>query len=622
MILLTLTILFIAIILFIDGRIRSDLVALGALLTLLLFGILDVDEALSGFSNPVVLMMIGLFIVSGAILQTGLAHVIGTQLLKLGGKSETRLFIIIMIGTATIGAFISVLGTVALMLPIIVSMCSARNTSPRRFLIPLAYAGGLGGMLTLIGTPPNLVISEALHSAGGPRLTFFSFFPLGVISVICGTLIMLPLSKLFLKKKKKNSSKNQHKHQKTLTQLANEYQLTDNLFRIRVEKKSICKGVTVKSLQLPTKYGISILEMRRRKGSRHRFFNTSEQTLAVSDTQLHSNDILYVMGDIEKVKLFTQENRLTLLDRHQSEDAKEAHRLDFYNIGIAEIMLLPGSSLLQHTVKEMDFRNHYHLNVLGIQRKKQYILRHVGNEPVHLGDVLLIQGTWTNIARLSKEDSDWVVVGQPLRQAAKVPLNHKAPIAAIIMLLMVILMMFSCIPVAPVTAVLTAALLMILCGCFRSVEAAYTTINWESVVLIAAMMPMSLALEKTGASEILSSLLVNHLGNLGPYALMAGVYLTTAIITNFISNTATAVITAPIAIECATQLGCHPTPFLFAVTYGASMCFILPFSTPTNAIVMPIGHYSTTDYIKMGLPLQLSMGIIMIFVIPYFFPFY
>ena len=210
-----------------------------------------------------------------------------------------------------------------------------------------------------------------------------------------------------------------------------------------------------------------------------------------------------------------------------------------------------------------------------------------------------MQGTWNNIARLSKEDADWVVLGQPLAEAAKVTLDYKAPVAAAIMVLMVAMMVFDFIPVAPVTAVMIAGILMVLTGCFRNVEAAYKTINWESIVLIAAMLPMSLALEKTGASEYISNTLV----------------------TMFISNTATAVLLAPIALQSAIQIGVSPVPFLFAVTVGASMCFASPFSTPPNALVMPAGQYTFMDYVKVGLPLQIIMGIVMIFVLPLIFPF-
>ena len=259
--------------------------------------------------------------------------------------------------------------------------------------------------------------------------------------------------------------------------------------------------------------------------------------------------------------------------------------------------------------------------MLGIQRGGKYLLQDLKDEKMHAGDALLVQGTWNNIARLNEAQSEWVVVGQPLAEAAKVTLDHKAPIAAMIMLLMIVTMVFDFIPVPPVAAVIVAALLMVLTGCLRNVEDAYKTINWESIVLIAAMLPMSLALEKTGASTMISSSLVSHLGSYGPIILLAGIYFTTSLLTMFISNTATAVLLAPIALKAAIDTGVSPYPFLFAVTVAASMCFASPFSTPPNALVMSAGKYTFMDYVKVGLPLQVIMGIVMILILPLLFPF-
>ena len=240
---------------------------------------------------------------------------------------------------------------------------------------------------------------------------------------------------------------------------------------------------------------------------------------------------------------------------------------------------------------------------------------------MHSGDVLLVQGAWPDIARLSKDDTEWVVLGQPLEEAQKVTLDYMAPVAAIIMIAMIAMMVFDFIPVAPVTAVMIAAMLMVMTGCFRNVEAAYKTINWETIVLFAAMLPMSLALEKTGVSDYIANALAGGLGTYGPMLMMAGIYFATSLMTMFISNTVTAVLMAPIALQSATQIGVSPVPFLFAVAVAASMCFASPFSTPPNALVMKAGQYTFMDYIKVGLPLQVIMGIVMVIVLPLLFPF-
>ena len=617
---ITIGILVLSAIFFVNGKIRSDLVALCALVALLVCQILTPEEALSGFSNSVVIMMIGLFVVGGAIFQTGLAKMISSKILRLAGKSETRLFLLVILVTSAIGAFVSNTGTVALMLPIVVSLAASANVSPSRFLMPLAFASSMGGMMTLIGTPPNLVINDTLVSAGLEGLSFFSFLPVGLICVAVGILVLMPLSKIFLSGKKK---KNAGTGGKSLQQLVKEYGLASNLFRVEVCSDSTVIGKSIIELDIRRRFGLNIMEIRRGDSSRYRFLKTITQ-LTSPETTLENGDILYVSGNFDEVRRFAGECKLDILDEHHTEEAvkiQEGNSLDFYEIGIAEIIIVPTSGLINKSIKDIDLRGKFNINVLGIRRKGEYLLHDLGDIKVHGGDVMLVQGSWANIARLNKEDADWVVLGQPLAEAAKVTLDYKAPVAGVIMLLMVAMMVFDFIPVEPVTAVMIAAILMVLTGCIRNVEAAYKTINWESVVLIAAMMPMSLALEKTGASAWISNTLVQGLGSYGPIALMAGIYFTTSLMTMFISNTATAVLLAPIAMQSAAQMGISPVPLLFAVAVGASMCFASPFSTPPNALVMPAGQYKFMDYIKVGLPLQIIMGIVMVFVLPLLFPF-
>ena len=621
----TLIILGLSVVFFVWGKVRSDIVALCALIALLIFQILTPAEALSGFSNSVVIMMAGLFIVGGAIFQTGLAKMISSRILKLAGKSETRLFLLVMIVTSAIGAFVSNTGTVALMLPIVVSLAAGAGVNSGRLLMPLAFASSMGGMMTLIGTPPNLIIQDTLTGAGYEPLGFFSFLPVGLVCVAVGMLVLLPLTKIFLSEKGKKDDR--AASGKSLSQLVKEYSLADNLFRLRVTGSSDVAGKTVVDLDLRNRYGLNLMEVRRGEGSQHRFLKTVTQKLASSDTVFQEGDVLYVSGEAENVSRFADDFFLEMMDGHSSEMAAGApsstdagNTLDFYDIGIAEIVLMPTSTIIGRTVKDAGFRDKFNVNVLGIRRKKDYILHDLGKEKLHGGDVLLVQGAWQDIGRLSREDADWVVLGQPMEQAARVTLDYKAPVAALIMLLMIAMMVFDFIKVEPVTAVLIAAVLMILTGCFRSVEAAYKTINWETVVLFAGMMPMSLALEKTGVSAMISGALVGGLGS-NPYVLMAGIYFTTSLMTMFISNTVTAVLMAPIALTCAMQVGISPVPLLFGVTVAASMCFASPFSTPPNALVMPAGQYTFMDYIKVGLPLQIIMGIVMVFVLPLLFPF-
>lgn len=596
---------------FVWGKIRADIIALIALLVLAISGILTPAEALSGFSNPIVIMMVGLFVVGGAIFNTGLAKIIGAKLLSLSGDSPKRLFLVVVVGTAFIGAFVSNTGTVALMLPIVVSMATSSGASASRLLMPLAFASSMGGMLTLIGTPPNLVISEVWEEAGHAPLSFFTFLPGGLVCLTAGTLILIPLSKWFLSKK--NVDRTDSKGgAKSLAQLVDEYGLLRNLYRISVKAGSEADGKTIESLDLRRRYGIDVLEVR--NGENRGIVKKVQQQSAKPTTVLHAGDFVYIRGHERQVREFAASAGLPF----EAED-DSAESMEFYDIGIAEIVLMPNSPILNKTISDVGFRREYGVNVLAVRRKNKYISEDLASMPIKSGDVLLVQGSWGAISRLGNNSQAWVVLGQPLMEASKVTLDYKAPLAAVIMVAMTGMLIFDFIP--PVFSVLAASVLMILAGCFRNVEDAYRKINWESVVLIAAMMPMSSALEKTGISEMVAGGLVNGLGGLGPTAVLAGIYFTTSLMTLFISNTATAVLMAPIALQSAVSLGVNPLPMLFAVTFGASLCFASPFSTPPNALVMPAGQYSFADYLKVGAPLQLILGVIMIFALPLLFPF-
>lgn len=613
----TLIILAVTAVFFVIGKIRSDIVALCSLILLMAFGILTPTEALSGFSNSVVIMMVGLFVVGGAVFQTGLAKMISGKIMHLAGDNETRLFLLVMLTTTAIGAFVSNTGTVALMLPIVVSMAAKGNISASRLLMPLAFASSLGGMLTLIGTPPNLVIQEALANAGYGTLGFFSFTPVGIIAIAIGIIVLMPLSKWLLSNKDKDGSKKK-KRTKSLQELVDEYHLADQLTRYVIPKGSELNDKTLMELDIQNRYNLSVMEIRREKRGRNGWIRDVSQKMAGPKTRFMEGDIIYLSGEPEQMERFATDYKLKQPVTKQKGNAQ--NKMDFYDIGIAELVIMPNTTLQNHKIKESGFRSKYNINIVAVRRNGNYILNNLAEVSLHAGDVLLVQGTWANISRLTHEDEHWVVLGQPLAEAEKVTLDYKAPLAAIIMLAMIAMMVFDFIPIEPVTAVMIAGVLMVLTGCFRNVEAAYKTINWETIVLIAAMMPMSVALEKTGASAMISQSLVSGLGAYGPYALLAGIYFTTSLLTMFISNTATAVLMAPIALSSALSLHLNPTAFLFAVSLGASMCFASPFSTPPNALVMQAGRYTFMDYVKVGLPLQIIIGIVMVFVLPLLFP--
>ncbi|GHV41770.1 SLC13 family permease [Bacteroidia bacterium] len=589
------------------GKVRADLVAVCALLALTLFDILTPTEALAGFSNSVVIMMIGLFVVGAGIFRTGLAKMISSKILQTAGSSENKLFIVVMLATASIGAFVSNTGTVAVMMPIIVSMAASANISPRRYLMPLAFAGSMG-MFTLISTPPNLVIQNALIDAGYEALSFFSFAPIGFTALSVGIIVLFFLSKLLISKNDNSANK---KRGKSLKELSEEYNLSRQSYKVDVESKSPLIGKTLAELRIASNYDVSISKIVRRNGN-SRFRKTFIEEVAGPKSIIQKDDALYCHGEKEDIERFVSENKLTL-------EKSDRDFSDFQDSGLAEVFIMPNSRLINRTISEIRFREEYNVNVLGLQRQNEYKMLDIKNTKLHSGDALLIQGTWKDLANLDDRQDDLVLVGQPLKEAAKVTLDQKAPIAAIIMVLMVLAMVFEIVP--SVIAIMLAAVLMVATGCLRNVEEAYDSINWESVVLIGAMLPMATAFQNTGVDTLISGGLVSELGNMGPYALLAGIYFCTSLLTMFISNTATAVLFAPIAMKAAIGMEVSPYPFLFAVAVAASMCFASPFSTPPNALVMSAGRYSFMDYVKVGLPLQVVMGIVMILVLPLLFPF-
>jgi di/tricarboxylate transporter len=615
--LITLITLAVASALFISGKLRSDLVAVGALIILMLTKVLTPPEALAGFSNSVVIMMIGLFVVGGGIFRTGLAKLVSHKLLQLAGTNETRLLLMVMLATAAIGAFVSNTGTVAVMMPIVVSLALSAQTSPGRLLMPLAFASSLGGMLTSIGTPPNLVIQEALEGGGYGKLSFFSFAPTGVVCLVTGIVAMLFLRR-FLPKGEAGAVK---RSGRSPGELERQYQLTANLFRVQVKPHSSLLNKTLLELRIPSSYELTVIEIRRKISARNQFLKTINQEVAGPDSMIQEDDILYILGSGEHASDFAAQYGLALLDesRPVEEAAQAAGPYATSDMGLAEVMLTPKSRLIGRLVRESGFREKYRLNVLGIQRKDKYILHNVKEEAMRFGDALLVQGAWEDIALLASTASEVIVVGQPMEESRKMTMDNKAPIAAGILALLILLLVTEWVPA--VAAVMIAAVLTVALGCIRGMEEAYRAINWESIVLIAGMIPMSTAIEKSGAAELLSKGLVDALGGYGPLALLAGIYITTSILTMFISNTACAVLLAPIALSAATQFGASPYAFLFAVSIAASMCFASPFATPPNALVMSAGRYRFSHYLKVGLPLQIIMAAVMIAVLPLIYPF-
>ena len=601
------------------GKFRADVVTLLSLITLAIIGILTPAETIAGFSNPIVLMLAGLFIVSGAINQTGLAKKISTYLLQLAGGNHLKLFLLTLLVTAFFSSFMSNYGTVALLLPIVVSMTRETNMDIRRLLMPMAYAASMGGMFTLIGAPPNLIANDTLTSYGFEGLGFFTVFPIGVVLLVVGIIYLWYRSPILEKSAKKRSDT---ESTKSPFELVKEYQLAECLFRIKLPKQTPILNTKLKDLNITQKYNVTIVEIRSMANTSGKFFKSEGQYFADGDSILHPDDIIYIEGSYDDAKIFAKENNLTFMDASEAEsDAKPEFKsaMKFDEIGVAEAVVLSSSRLINKQVKETAFRKRYFINILGIRRKNEYLINQIQNERIHSGDALLIQGSWANIAELCVEEPDLVIVGQPIQEANKLILQHKAGVAGFILLAMILTITFKILP--PVISILAAAILMIITGCFRNVETAYQSIRWQNVIFFAAMLPMATAMQKTGASEMISKGLVDLLGGLGPHSVMAALYIITALFTMFVSNTATVIIFAPIALQSALTLGVSPYPFVLAVATAGAMCLASPYATPPNAIVASTGQYGYMNYVRLGLPLQLIYVVVMVLLLPLLYPF-
>jgi di/tricarboxylate transporter len=594
---LALGILALAIFLFITEWIRVDVVALGVVVALMVSGLLTTSEALSGFSNPAVLTIWALFVVGGAVLQTGLAGAVGRRILRVAGYHPGRLLVVIMLAVALLSGFMSDTGTVAVLLPAIISLAHTAKIPPSKLLIPLAFGALLGGATTLIGTTPNIIASDLLREAGYTPFGFFSFTPMGLVMLVVGIGFMLLLGRRLLPARVTGK---ELQPVATPQELVDLYRLPDNLYHLRVRRTSSAIGKTIGELEIRSKFGLTVIEIHR-------------QGLEIPPevgTVIESQDILVVQGEADEAAHVAAVLNLGV-------QAAKEEGLISDEVGIAEVLLPPRSSLLGKSIVETNFGRQFNLTVLGIHGPSAQEKLDVRNTRLRFGDILLVQGSWEKILALREQRRDFVVMGQPEAMIGA-PARKRAPVALLILLGMLVLMVGEAFPIA--TTALLGALLMVLTRCL-TMDEAYNAIDWKSIMLIAGMLPMSIALEKVGLVSLAAAQLTAWLGAGGPGAVLGILFLVTSLFTQVLSNTATTVLIAPIALQAAVNLGVQPYAFMMAVAVGASMAFASPVASPVNTLVMGAGSYRFGDYIKVGAPLIVLMLGIAVFVLPILFPF-
>lgn len=627
--LLTFLILGITIALFIWDKIRSDLVALLSLLALYLFGIITLPQALSGFGDSTVIMIAALFVVGDGLSRSGITAWVSQQILSLAGNSPRRLLVMVMLGAALLSAFISNTGTVATLLPAVIAIAWSVRSLPSKYLIPLAFAANAGGLLTLTGTPPNIIIADALAAQGFAPFGFFEFSLIGVPLLAVTILYMVTFGQRLLPKRE--TAEQPVDVTAAMAAMGDAFDLHGKLYQLTIGPDSPLADKTLEEAALGRDFNVSVLRIDsvdEGGGERPlpgRVLEAGWRTVAQlqrsqripnAASRLQPDDLLLVKGTSEAIQAVADKHRLAW--EEIDEDATDlADVLVTHEIGVAEVLITPRSAYIGQTLQKSRFTQKFGVQVISIRRENKLVTRQ--GTPLQLGDALLVRGRWENIELLRNEGRNFVVVGQPEAMSRQiVELNRSTVVAGLSLLGMVVLMVTGVVPT--VMAALIAAAAMILGGCLNNTQA-YRSISWPSVVLIAAMIPMSTALQATGGAALLASALVSTLGSWGNLALLAGVFILTAGFSQVISNTATAVLVAPIVLTAAAGLNVSPYPLMMTVAIGASAAFLTPIASTTNLMVMSPGSYAFKDYLKCGFPLILIFLGVALLLVPLIWPF-
>lgn len=602
-----LSLLAIAVVLFATGKVRMDAIALMVIVAFVLSGTLTLTEAFSGFSDPNVILIAALFIIGDGLVRTGVATKMGAWLVSVAGNSETKMLIYLMLTVAGLGAFMSSTGVVAIFIPVVLSVSARMDTSPSWLMMPLSFAGLISGMMTLVATPPNLVVNSELLREGLHGFSFFSVTPIGLVVLILGIVYMLAVR--FMLKTDNGESARDGRKRSTFRDLIREYHLTGRARRLAIRPGSPMIGQRLDDLKLRERYCANVIGVERWRRFRRVIVNVN------GVSEFRARDVLLIDMSASDVDLrqFCGEQMLEPMVLRGEYFADQA-----LDVGMAEVALIPDSEMIGKTVREIAFRTRFGLNIVGMKRDGKAMDGSVVDEPLQLGDILLVVGNWRQIALLAKRGRDFVVLNMPVEVDDASPAHSQAPHAIFCLVLMVALMLTDEIP-NPIAAII-ACLLM---GKFRCInaESAYKAIHWPSIILIVGMMPFALALQKTGGVDLVVKGLMDVAGGEGPYLMLGCLFVMCAAIGLFISNTATAVLMAPIALAAAKSMGVSPYPFAMVVAMAASAAFMTPVSSPVNTLVLGPGKYSFSDFVKIGVPFTVLVMVVCVLLIPVLFPF-
>lgn len=585
---LTLSILIVALILFATEWIRMDLVSLMILLTLGLTGLVSPQEAFSGFSNPAVITVAAMFVISAGISNTGAVNQVGEKILEFTGQSEIRLIISLMLTVAFFSAFINNIGATAVLMPVVIGIARRLNMPPSKLLIPLAFGSLLGGVCTLIGTPPNILMNELLQEYTGESFSMFDFTPVGVVVLIAGIVYMVLVGRHLLPSRKAG----------TLTEA---YQVKEYITEVEILEGSPLAGQTISKTNLEGDFDLKIRAILRDK---------QKIPFPRRNRKLMEKDILFLEGNPEGILKVRQKKGLAVVPERDN----PIGRISGEELVVVEASLTPTSDMVGKTLREVRFAHTYGLAVLAIWRSGAPVVKKVDHVVLKFGDVLLVQGPEENVKHLG-EMHDFLLLGGVAPESYH---PRKAPFAIAVLLGVVVAASSGFLPI--MLSATLGALILVLGRCLTTKEA-YEAIDWSIIILIAGTLPLGYAMQNSGAAEIIANLINQWVGPMGPWMVLGAIFLITFLLTGIMSHAASAVLIAPIAFNAAMALDVSAKPFFMAVAIAASSCFMTPISHQSNALVMGPGGYHFFDYTKVGTPLNLVIWVLATLIIPFIFPF-
>jgi len=593
-----------AVVMFAINRPRMDAVALIALTLLPFTGAVKMGEALAGFSDPNIVLIAALFVIGDGLVRTGVARNLGDWLAAKAGSNELKLLVLLMIVVCGLGAVMSSTAVTAIFIPVVLRIAQSTRTSASRLMMPLSFAALISGMTTLVATAPNLVVNSELVRSGAKGFKFFSFTPFGLTVLALGVVYMTFARKLLPEGEKPTGDGGRP----SLGDWVEQYQLAQREYRVRIGAASPLVGKTLGELQFRDSLGASIIALERQTRLTREVLRVSAQTVLLA-------------GDVMLVDLSEPQEDLDALRQRLDLDLlpiSGAYFNDrFQEIGMAEVMVPADSELIGKSVAQASVRTQMGLTVIGLRRGTTAVKSGLRAEKLKLGDTLLVVGTWKDIEKLRATSRDLVVLRLPIELDDVLPVARKAPQAVLCLALVVALMISGWVP--NVQAALLGCLLMGALGCVN-LTSAYRSIDWKTIILIVGMLPFSTALQATGGVDLAADGLMAVTSGMGTYGVLGCLFAITALLGMFISNTATAVLMAPVALAVAHELGASPYPFAMIVALAASTAFMTPVSSPVNTLVVTPGNYSFGDFVKIGVPFSLVVLIVSVLLVPLLLP--